>query len=190
MARIPKAFTGAMLSRIKNARDMFVLGVAADGGDGELEYPTVASLAGVAGVSKVTLYAVAKRECWKADRLKVQMAVREKRDIDHAELAIRKGKSIDELAVKGCELVLKEFVRRMAAADDEMRSTDISNLTTAARTAHQMGKLAIGEPTEITGDYDDSESIAAFKLFLEEYEKLPAEKSRRVDPKLVENSPS
>ena len=108
MPRIPSVSNRRDLERVRSARDMFVQGVA--NGDGELEFPAIASLVSVAGLSKVSLYKIAESEDWKGDRVKVQMSIRSKRDADHAALAVREGKNLDELAIKGAKLVLRRVV--------------------------------------------------------------------------------
>ena len=189
MARIPQLYKEKDLEKIRTARDMFVHGVS--NADGELEFPAIASLASVAGVSKQTLYKIADREDWKTDRVKVQVAIRSKRDADHAALAVREGKACDELCIKVAKKMLREVDRRMdeviTGFDSDgkmMKSATMQRLSIVVTNAHKTIKLAIGEPTEINGDFKDDETIRAFARMLDEHEESRTAISGNVNPKV------
>ena len=192
--KIPQLYREKDLLKIRNARDMFVQGVANDAG--ELEFPSVASLVGIAGVSKPTLYKIAEREDWKGDRVRVQMAIRSKRDADHAALAVREGNACDELCIKAAKLLLKEVVRRAAELDangldpegNRMKSATGLRLSATVVNAQKIIKLAIGEPTEINGDFTDDETVRSFEQLLDGISKQRAEISRALNSKVEDAS--
>ena len=192
MVRIPQVNNRRDLRKISTARDMFVQGVHNE--DDELEFPTISSLTGVAGVSKQTLYTIAESEDWKGDRNRVQIAIKSKRDADHAALAVREGKSLDELSIKGAKLIIGEVVRRMLDIDaagidsqgERMKATTLQQLAVALKTAQHAGKIAIGEPTEINGDYADDETVRTFARLFDQYAEYRAAASSTVKPELAD----
>ena len=187
MANPPKLYKGAHVKKVGIARDMFVQGVA--NADGELEFPTIASLARMAGVSKVTLYKIATKEDWKGDRIRVQVAIRAKRDADRAALVVREGARLDEQCIKAAQGLVKEVVRRVNELDangldregEPMRASDASHLSSTLKTAQQAGKLAIGEPTELNGDFENDEAIRGFGRLLDQLAIHRTKNRRTID---------
>ena len=190
MPRLPQIYKGKHLEAVRRARDMFVQGLA--NGEGELEFPAIASLVEVAGVSKVTLYSIAEKEDWKGDRIKVQMAIRHKRDADHAALAVREGKKLDEGCIEAAQGLIKEVRRRVNGLDANgldkagkpLKAATAQQLSNTLKTAQHVGKLAIGEPTEYNGDFTDDETVRAFTRILDQYAVERAKASLPSHPRL------
>ena len=175
------------IKKVRTARDMFVQGVS--NADGELEFPTVASLTGIAGVSKQTLYQISASEDWKGERIKVQASIRNKIDAEHTALAARESRKLSEISIIAAQGLLREVARQVNELDANgldregkpMKASTARDLSTTLKTALQAGKLAIGEPIETNGDFEYDETIRGFGRFIDQYALAKSALSRTID---------
>jgi len=173
-------------------RDEFVHGYPND--EGAMAYPSIDQLYQRHDVSRPTLYRAAKREDWQKQKNQYQSELQAKQDQERLEAMLKSGKRLDDNALAIAQAMLTRIGRRLQRAikleQDSptnqdgservwMTSVEFKDLSIVAANAQKVGKLALGEATDISKVSADVTNPEAFRAVMEQLDELAEAKSRQ-----------
>ena len=169
-------------------RDEFVHG--SPNGEGARAYPSIDQLYRRHDVSRPTLYRAAKREDWQKQKNQYQSELQAKQDQERLEAMLKSGKRLDDNALTIAQAMLTRIGRRLQQAmrleqdspgEEAMTPLELKDLSIVAANAQKIGKLALGEATDISKVSADVTNPEAFRSVMAQLDQLAEAKSSQGD---------
>ena len=169
-------------------RDEFVHGTSNE--EGVRAFPSIDQLYQRHDVARPTLYRAAKREDWQKQKNQYQSELQTKQDHERLEAMLKSGKRLDDNALAIAQAMLTKIGRRLQQAmaleqsdpDSELISpVELKDLSVVAANAQKIGKLALGEATDISKVSADVTNPEAFRSVMAQLDEIAEAKSSQSD---------
>ena len=174
--------TEALALKIKQE---FVEGVHTD--SGELMWPTIDFLVKKHEVARATLFRRSRSEDWQAAKNQFQTALEQKRESERVLEMAEESKRLDVNSLQIAQAMLSRVGRKLQRSFQTEQNTDTEILSTAelrelsqvATNAQKIGKLALGEASEIAKVSADVSAPETFRDLMEQMDELAKARSSR-----------
>lgn len=141
------------------------------------------------GVARATLFRTADRENWQEERIKFRSEYREKLSKQRMGESLKEAEKLDKTCLTLTNAFLARIIRQLrttqeAEGADPLNPERLRQLTAAALNAQKLGKLALGEPQEITKVDADISIPDAFAEVIRGLDEIAASRAQEFSPTL------